>query len=570
MKNYLTKYIPIAALVVAFSCTLNDLDNPNTLPAASADSNSLLTSVELTFTDFFNNIQGIESTLVRQNALTGGYRYQTALPPQNFDGVWQQAYQQTLNNIATLKKQAVAGGLTRHLAIAEILEGYIYITLVDAFGNVPETEALNAQTNFNPKSDNASDVYKYAIGLLRDARVQLGKTPLITFNSASDIFFAGSVSAWTRVSNTIELKSWINIQQIPARATEATDSISKFMNITTGASIVPLIEEPESLPTYSTKNFTYQYGTATVPNSRHPLYNQYYGPGLAQASGYINNYFLKEMYNGMGVQDPRWRYYFFRQVGSIYSIVDPGGAWGDPSALGCTQGAIPAHYSTGGYVYCSFDPGFFGRDHGDASGTPPDSPVLTTAGGYPAGGRLDNGSTANADYWAGTQRGQGANGAGIEPIWMSFFTPFLKAEVLMRNGQTASARVMLLSGVKQSIDQVRAFCATRNIVLTATEPDNAAYISSVGTAFDDATNPMDIIGKEYWKALWGNGIEAYNLYRRTSAPRNPQPMRQLNPGPFFRSMVYPANFVNLNPNTAQKDVNQTNKVFWDNNPDDLQ
>jgi hypothetical protein len=66
------------------------------------------------------------------------------------------------------------------------------------------------------------------------------------------------------------------------------------------------------------EEFVYKYSTADVPlRSRHPLYRQYYGPLLADAGGYIGNYFMKEVYNGKGVQDPRWRYYFYRQVGSL-------------------------------------------------------------------------------------------------------------------------------------------------------------------------------------------------------------------------------------------------------------
>jgi hypothetical protein len=62
-------------------------------------------------------------------------------------------------------------------------------------------------------------------------------------------------------------------------------------------------------------------------------------------------------------------------------------------------------------------------------------------------------------------------------------------------------------------------------------------------------------------------VEAYNNLRRTSAPRNLQPTLQPNPGPFLRSQIYPADYVNLNENAVQKDYNTTVKVFWDTNPD---
>ncbi len=241
----------------------------------------------------------------------------------------------------------------------------------------------------------------------------------------------------------------------------------------------------------------------------------------------------------------------------------------DPKSLGCAPGAIPDHYAEVGAVFCVFDPGFYGRDHGDASGVPPDSPVITCAGVYPAGGRIDNTSTANANYTGATVRGDGANGAGIEPIWMAFYTDYIKAEIVSRGGNTATARTLLSTAVQNSINQVRAF-ATSKAQTTTREPNNPAYITAVQTAYDAAADKLDVIGREFYIACWGNGIEAYNNYRRTSAPVNMQPTIQLNPGVFFRSYVYPAVYVNLNSNAVQKDPTVTNKVFWDTNPDNLQ
>jgi len=66
------------------------------------------------------------------------------------------------------------------------------------------------------------------------------------------------------------------------------------------------------------EEFTYKYGTADIPaRSRHPQYRQFYTPAEGNGTGYVGNYYLKEAFDGKGIEDPRWRYYFFRQVGSI-------------------------------------------------------------------------------------------------------------------------------------------------------------------------------------------------------------------------------------------------------------
>jgi hypothetical protein len=76
---------------------------------------------------------------------------------------------------------------------------------------------------------------------------------------------------------------------------------------------------------------------------------------------------------------------------------------------------------------------------------------------------------------------------------------------------------------------------------------------------------LDILIKEYYIALWGNGVDAYNTYRRTGKPGNMQLTKEPNPGEFVRSHLYPSVHVNLNQNAVQKSTVGT-KVFWDTNP----
>ncbi|MBX2899748.1 MAG: SusD/RagB family nutrient-binding outer membrane lipoprotein [Cyclobacteriaceae bacterium] len=585
MKSLLKK---LSILTIVFSlgaCELDgDLDNPNQVPVAGADVDYLMNLVQLNFADYFSSVQGNLAPLVRYNAMTGGYRYQLAYQPQFQDGIWSNAYQGILVQAETLIPLAQAKNLTTHVAVAKILSAYVYLSLVDQFNDVPQVEALKGgELNFNPNATAATDVYAYAISLLGEARTELAKTGTDAGAALGrDIYYGGSRTNWTALCNTLELKAWINIAQIPGRKSEADAKIATFINPTTGASVLNIIDTPA-------ENFTYRYGAVDVPaGSRHPQYDQYYGPSAGGAGGYLGNHFMYEMFNasdytddgvgtGNAIQDPRWRYYFYRQVGSI----DPSTNGFDVKALGCTPGVPPPHYVSGGVkVFCVFEPGFYGRDHGDASGTPPDGPVMTTAGIYPAGGRPDNTSTANVTYQGSTQRGQGANGAGIQPIWMSFHTDFIKAEVVARAGNTAASKTLLETAILNSISSIKSFADGKGQSVTIAPWTSATtstawanfttnYKNAALLAFDNATTKMDIIALEAWKAFYGNGYEAYNLYRRTGAPKALQPTIQINPGPWIRTLIYPAVYVNLNLNATQRDINVVNKVFWDNNPSTL-
>lgn len=564
MKDIIKKFGFLAILLVT-ACDLDgDLEDPNQITPSNADVNLIMNEVQLSFSNFFNAAQSAVNPLVRMEAMTGGFRYQTANTPENVNGVWTNAYADVIVNADIAIELAEPVNLTTHVAVAKTLKAYVYLTLVDIFGDVPQTEANQAVTgNFNPVADGGEQVYDYAITLLNEARTELAKTGTDAGAAmGQDYYYGGNRASWTALVNTLELKAQVNLSMIAGRKAGADARIAALLTSN-------LIDTPA-------ENFTYKYGTATVPVSRHPLYRQYYDPILGGGGGYIANYFL---YTAFGkwdpatprdpdnvIQDPRWRYYFYRQVGSIDQALDI-----DPKSLGCAPGAPPDHYvASGTPMFCVLDPGFYGRDHGDGFGTPPDGPVLTTAGVYPAAGRADNTSLANTTYHGPTQQGQGGNGAGIEPIWMSWYTDFVKAEILARAGDVAGAKAAMNLGINNSITQIRDFATLKGQVLSpGREPSTANYLTAVSNLYDAASNKLDVIAKEYYISLWGNGIEAYNSYRRTSSPRDLQPTLQVNPGPFYRSYVYPAVYANLNDNASQKDFNATNKVFWDSNPDVL-
>ena len=179
-----------------------------------------------------------------------------------------------------------------------------------------------------------------------------------------------------------------------------------------------------------------------------------------------------------------------------------------------------------------------------------------------------NPSSGGGTYLGSTIRGDGANGAGIQPIFMSFFTDYMKAEIQER-ATPGSALPLLQTAITNSVAQVINFgIAAKQTVAASLQPSTANYKAAVAYLYNlpTTTNKMDIVGREFYVACWGNGVEAYNLYRRTGAPKNMQPTIQTGPGPWLRSMTYPAVYVNLNANAKQKDYSVTNKVFWDNNP----
>jgi hypothetical protein len=94
-------------------------------------------------------------------------------------------------------------------------------------------------------------------------------------------------------------------------------------------------------------------------------------------------------------------------------------------------------------------------------------------------------------------------------------------------------------------------------------------VNKVLSAYDAAATTdakLNILMKEYYIALWGNGSDAYNMYRRTNKPANMQlVVGEPDPGIFINSHLYPSVFVNRNINATQK-ANVGVQVFWDKHP----
>jgi hypothetical protein len=207
----------------------------------------------------------------------------------------------------------------------------------------------------------------------------------------------------------------------------------------------------------------------------------------------------------------------------------------------------------------------------DPDGIPPDGLKRTAYGAFPAGGRYDNGSAVPVANPA-----LGMRGAGIHPIMLAAYVDFMLAEAAITLGTTGNAKTLLLSGIKKHMDYVRAFAVAgaEGALINSAEPAATftakvtSYQNYVGTQFDAAaTNDakMNVVGREYWLSLYGNGMEAFNLYRRTGKPSRMQPGLEAITGPFVRSFLYPNNYMVTNTNAVQKQ-NLATQVFWDKNP----
>lgn len=563
----------VAVALVSVSCELAELDyeNPNQVTPDQANLNDLYNSVQLEFVEFYEDYWNEPAEMARMISATGGFTYFNNDGPESFNNGWTTAYAEFLPDVRSTIENATARNLPIHSGSAKVMEAMVIMSLVDMFGDVPYSEALQGIEVIAPTADNGADVYAAAETLLDEAIAELegaGGAAAPT----NDLFYGGDAASWATLAKTLKLRN--------AVTTRLIDPASALSTINALVSEGDLIDEEG-------EDFAFPYGNNQLnPNSRHPFYNDAYE---ASDGAYMSNYYMwllradKEDAEGNAIVDPRIRFYFYRQTdGPTDNVNDYSCFYSEfPD-----QDFKPDHYIAvdPDLPYClASDDGYWGRDHLNNEGIPPDGFLRTVYGLYPAGGRFDENSFER------TQNNgvDGALGEGIQPFMLASFVDFLRAEAALTLGTNDDARALLESGIRKSMDKVLGFAdkvdlsvvvgedldgneITAEQAFLPTEDDVQEYIDFVLAEYDaaDDDGKLDIVVKEYYIALWGNGLEAYNLYRRTGKPNNMAPALEASPGEFIRSHFYPANYVNLNSNATQKN-NLTERVFWDDGSVDL-
>lgn len=220
-------YISIVLLTILGSCTdkfeefNTDVKNPSAVPGEA-----LFTNAQLELTD------QISSTNINLNVLKIFAQYWTATTytdEPNYDIVtrtipdntFQEYYvgndatksggflqdlkvaKELISATPALPTEIAAAEKLNKLAIIDLVTVYAYQNLVDMFGDVPYTEALDIN-NINPAYDDAFTIYQDLI-LRVDTSLAALDTTAGSFG-AGDLIYHGDVSLWRKFGNSLKLR----------------------------------------------------------------------------------------------------------------------------------------------------------------------------------------------------------------------------------------------------------------------------------------------------------------------------------------------------------------------------
>ena len=591
----------VASSTMFYSCDtleMEDLASPNALSPDLADADLLLNNIQLSYLGAMQDMQYNGAALGRI-ANMFGRSYYNNFSDGTVSGAWGSLYSGMIPDIDVIDGLNTDGLLDFHMGISRVMQAHVMMGLVDSLGDIPWSQAGNPSEYPSPAVDAGADVYAAAVAMLGEAAGYLG-----TAGGGNDLFYGGDISKWVKLHNTLLMRA----------------------NLTTGNYAAALAQT--NVISSEADDFQFNYGDQELqPDTRHPSYQSDYT--TSGANIYQSNWLMNHMIGGSQqwadlavtvtattaepITDTRRRFYFYRQSwdtpGNIsfvdyvsddgnngYTFLWPANFGADNTngeTLQCSLQLVPNHlqFTPDEDIWCSTALGYWGRAHGNDEGTPPDNFTRTASGVYPAGGSFDN-QYDRPSYVAGSglaniptgavNQGQGGGGAGIWPIYLSSYVSFMKAEAAMWTGDVAMAAMYMELGMNQSIAKVQGFVALdadADSDLIPTAADNAAFVSSVMSQFDAAPvsssldgfgwpvekDKMDLLGEQYFVAMFGGANDAWNFIRRTGYPRTIG--RSLaNPaesGPFPRTGTYPSSEISANPSIIQRGDNNT-LVFWDN------
>ncbi len=436
--------------------------------------------------------------------------------------LWTVTYR-NLNDYNIIQQQGTATGYPRHAAIARIMKVYNFLLLVDEYGDIPYTNALQGSTAVAPSYDKAADIYKDFIVQLKGAVADINAVaPRSRTVGPEDVVFGGDMVSWKRFANSLRLR-------ILLRESQTTDAA---LNTFVAAEMKALQTATDG---FITTDVVVQPGFASNAGQSNPFYNNYgFSPGLSNPNSAYSfvmptNYIISQYLDN---SDPR--------IGQLYE-----------------EGKDAAG-----------DPAYVGTDLGEQQ------PPLFDPTSPPVGSRFLVGGTFLRAATAPTV------------LMLLAEDLFNQAEVKTRGlftGGDAAAQADFNNGIKASFMTTYRDATTPPASVgmgTAATPGVSDYTDYLAA---NTTNPLvsyqnatrtGALGKQaiiiYQKYLAENtvtSIEAWNDYRRTGQPKFKVSLQSSSPraDKLPTRLLYPQTEFSTNATNVPKGITQYTLIFWDPN-----
>jgi len=220
------------------------------------------------------------------------------------NNLWDNLYRDVLGNLKSAKdvieadETLDAGTKSNQLAIIDIIQVYTFQLLVDTFGDVPYTDALDP-LNVLPRYDDDATIYSALITRLDAAIANLDEGSG-SFTSG-DILLGGDVAGWRLFGNSLKIKLGVNLADVDPTLAQST------IESAVAAGVILTNEQ----------NVTFNYAPTA------PIYNPIYAQLVASnRNDYVASETIVNTLNTL--EDPRRSVYFQERDGEFVGGINGG------------------------------------------------------------------------------------------------------------------------------------------------------------------------------------------------------------------------------------------------------
>lgn len=275
--------------------------DPDRIVETSAPINLLLTNATVN-TGFASgsDLNRYSSLLMQQwsGQTTGGetqtQQYEKYLiQSADVNNLWGSFYATTLNDLEVIIRLSTENNAPYYRGVAKLLKAYNYQLLVDAFGNIPFSEAQQTSKNTSPKYDDAAAIYASLISLVDESLADLNGPAAGLVPGTNSTIYSGAFSArrinWIRFGNTLKLRLLIHQSKV-----NRADVVAKITALVNQSGV--------SFFTANADNFEMPF--FNLQNRQNPIHQF----ELNRTNNLFANKFLVDMMNSKS--DPRRASYF--------------------------------------------------------------------------------------------------------------------------------------------------------------------------------------------------------------------------------------------------------------------
>lgn len=124
---------------------------------------------------------------------------------------WDELYSGCLNDLEYVINESNKSGDTGTALIGTLMKAYTFQLLVDVFGDVPYTEALQGTNNITPKTTEGSQIYLDLLSKIDASLNSYQTNPVVSTVGKQDNIFEGDMDSWVKFANTLKLKIYLRM-----------------------------------------------------------------------------------------------------------------------------------------------------------------------------------------------------------------------------------------------------------------------------------------------------------------------------------------------------------------------